>query len=112
LFKVKRITKAILKLFISMKLNDSLENINLKYFYSFRTLVISKLHVCLLQPGFQIAVVQGGIDCGDRDYPGIFVSLYDPPVLNYIKSFVVDGSKAEGKRIVQVKTTFEIVAFH
>jgi hypothetical protein len=48
--------------------------------------------------GFQIAVVQGGIrTCGDTDYPGIFVRLDDPEVLNFIKSVLNNNKNSEGK---------------
>ena len=36
---------------------------------------------------FQIATVQGSVrDCGDVDFPGIYVRLDDPSVFNFIKS--------------------------
>ena len=35
--------------------------------------------------GVQVATVQGGIgECGDVDYPGLFVRLDDPSVWNFI----------------------------
>ncbi len=50
--------------------------------------------------GIQIAVVQGGVrNCGDIDYPGIFVRLDDPGVLNFIKSVVNNNINSEGKNL-------------
>ncbi len=61
--------------------------------------LLNKLCIFLFQLGFQIAVVQGGIrDCGDRDYPGIFVRLDEPAVLSFIQSFVNNAQSAEGER--------------
>jgi len=55
------------------------------------------IHLCL---GIQIAVVQGGVqNCGDIDYPGIFVRLDDPEVLNFIKSVVNNNINSEGKNL-------------
>ena len=35
----------------------------------------------------QIATVQGGIrDCGDSDYPGLYIRLDDPDVLRFIRN--------------------------
>jgi hypothetical protein len=46
--------------------------------------------------GIQIATVEGGIrECGDFDYPGIFVRLDDPTVFAFVKS-VLNGA---GKNI-------------
>ena len=40
---------------------------------------------CIFFSGVQIATVQGGIgECGDVDYPGLFVRLDDPSVWNFI----------------------------
>ncbi len=48
--------------------------------------------------GIQIAVVQGGVrNCGDIDYPGIFVRLDDPAVLNFIQSVVNNNTNSEGE---------------
>ncbi len=48
--------------------------------------------------GFQIATVQGGIrNCGDVDYPGIFVRLDEPEVFKFINSFFKNDEKEEGK---------------
>ena len=34
---------------------------------------------------FQIGTVQGGVkDCGDKDFPGLFIRLDDPDVHNFI----------------------------
>ena len=35
-------------------------------------------------------------NCGDRDFPSIFVRLDDPQVLDFISS-ALDGKKFEGK---------------
>jgi len=77
-----------------------------KSYYPFNqrllTSLNSKLH-SISPPGLQIAVVQGGIrNCGDRDYPGIFVRLDDSVVLNFIKSVVRDDNKAGGKKQQQI----------
>ncbi len=38
---------------------------------------------------FQIATVEGGVgDCGDKDYPGIFVRLDNPSIWNFIASTI------------------------
>ena len=35
----------------------------------------------------QIAIVQGAVrDCGDLDFPGIYIRVDDPSILNFIKS--------------------------
>ncbi len=53
--------------------------------------------------GFQIAIVQGGIrNCGDLDYPGIFVRLDDPAVFNFINSVVSNNNKTGGKNQQQI----------
>ncbi len=40
----------------------------------------------------QIATVQGGIrDCGDADYPGLYIRLDDPTVFSFIKSALSDS---------------------
>ena len=47
------------------------------------------MSICLyhLFQGVQIAIVQGGVrDCGDVEYPGIFVRLDDPSVWNFIRT--------------------------
>ncbi len=37
----------------------------------------------------QIAIVEGGVgECGDRDYPGIFVRLDHPSIWNFIASSI------------------------
>ena len=37
----------------------------------------------------QIATVQGGIrDCGDEDFPGIYIRLDDPSVYSFINSVI------------------------
>ncbi len=37
----------------------------------------------------QIATVEGGVgDCGDKDYPGIFVRLDHPSIWNFIASTI------------------------
>ena len=37
----------------------------------------------------QIGIVQGGVgECGDKDYPGIYIRLNHPLVLNFITSTV------------------------
>ena len=37
----------------------------------------------------QIAIVQGAVrDCGDIDFPGIYIRLDDPEILNFIKSSI------------------------
>ena len=47
--------------------------------------------------GQEIAIVQGAMNnCGDQDFPSIFVRLDDPEILDFIKS-VVDGIKTKGK---------------
>jgi hypothetical protein len=43
----------------------------------------------MLTPGFQIATVEGGVsECGDVDYPGLYVRLDDPQVFEFIDSHV------------------------
>ena len=74
-----------------------------KSYYPFNqrllTSLNSKLH-SISPPGLQIAVVQGGIrNCGDKDYPGIFVRLDDPAILNFIKSIVNNNINTEGKNL-------------
>ena len=42
----------------------------------------------------QIGIVQGGIrDCGDPDYPGLYIRVDDPEVLNFI--FDKTGKEAD-----------------
>jgi secreted trypsin-like serine protease len=37
----------------------------------------------------QIATVQGGIrDCGDSEYPGLYIRLDDPDILSFIRSSI------------------------
>lgn len=44
--------------------------------------------------GQEIGVVEGSpSECGDRDYPGIFVRLDDADVLNFIKSIMRNEGK-------------------
>ncbi len=41
----------------------------------------------LMDHWIQIAIVQGAIrDCGDPEYPGLYVRLDDPNILSFIKS--------------------------
>ncbi len=41
------------------------------------------------QRWIQIATVQGGIrDCGDPDYPGLYIRLDDPSVLEFINESI------------------------
>jgi hypothetical protein len=52
----------------------------------------------LLYLGFQIATVQGGVrNCGDIDYPGIYIRLVEPEVLNFIKATITNDEKSRGK---------------
>jgi hypothetical protein len=45
----------------------------------------------------QIGIVQGGIrDCGDPDYPGLYIRLDDPEVLNFI--FEKTGRETETQK--------------
>ena len=56
--------------------------------------------------GQEIAIVQGAMNnCGDQDFPSIFVRLDDPEILDFIKS-VVDGIKTKGKANGFGKFTF------
>ena len=42
-------------------------------------------HCLIYFSGILIATVRGGIrDCGDVDYPGLFVNLLDPSVWNFV----------------------------
>ncbi len=42
----------------------------------------------------QIAIVQGTIrDCGDPDYPGLFIRLDDPSIFNFIRSTINNSNK-------------------
>ncbi len=44
----------------------------------------------------QIAIVQGAVrDCGDIDFPGIYIRVDDPSILNFIKS----GIKTFGRSL-------------
>jgi secreted trypsin-like serine protease len=48
----------------------------------------------------QIATVRGGVgECGDRDYPGIFVRLDHPSIWNFIHSTVMTLSKRPTSKI-------------
>lgn len=41
----------------------------------------------------QVGIVQGGVgDCGDSQYPGIYIRLDDPDILAFIQSVVDQGS--------------------
>lgn len=43
----------------------------------------------------QFALVQGGIrDCGDKDFPGIYVRLEDPEIFSFIHSILDNTSKS------------------
>lgn len=42
----------------------------------------------------QIATVAGAIrDCGDQDYPGLYIRLDDPSIFNFIRSAINNSSK-------------------
>jgi len=44
----------------------------------------------------QIATVQGGIrDCGDVDFPGLYIRLDDPGVFKFIKSVISSTGNAQ-----------------
>ena len=44
----------------------------------------------------QIAIVQGGIrNCGDADYPGLYIRLDDPDILSFIKTALKTDSKGK-----------------
>ncbi len=44
-------------------------------------------HDSIRDQWIQIATVQGGIrDCGDADYPGLYIRLDDPNVLSFIRT--------------------------
>jgi hypothetical protein len=48
-----------------------------------------------------MAIVQGGIrQCGDSEYPGIFVRLDELEILNFINSTVSSYESDEGKQIM------------
>ncbi len=43
----------------------------------------------------QFALVQGvARDCGDIDYPGIYIRLEDPAIFSFIRSFLHSTSKS------------------
>jgi len=43
----------------------------------------------------QFALVQGAVkDCGDIDYPGIYIRLEDPSIFSFIHSFLESPSKS------------------
>ncbi len=51
----------------------------------------------------QIAIVQGAIrDCGDVDFPGLYIRIDDSSILNFIKTTMesVNGTKQLGKKII------------
>ncbi len=55
----------------------------------------------------QIATVYGGIrDCGDIDFPGLYIRLEDPEVFNFIQSIINPNFKGLFQfSIISVLTT-------
>ncbi len=48
------------------------------------------------QQWIQIATVQGAVrDCGDVDYPGIYIRLDDPTVFQFIHSVINPSEKTK-----------------
>jgi secreted trypsin-like serine protease len=52
----------------------------------------------------QIAIVEGGVgECGDKDYPGIFVRLDHPSIWNFIVSTIKPLSDKQTQNGLTVK---------
>jgi secreted trypsin-like serine protease len=46
----------------------------------------------------QIAIVEGGVgECGDKDFPGIFVRLDNPSIWNFIAATIMSVSERQTK---------------
>ena len=59
------------------------------------------------QSWVQIAIVEGSVrDCGDIDYPGIYIRLSDPLIHDFIES-IAKGNKGDIARLVETFFKFD-----